>query len=646
MKLWRRLAAAMVVMIACASPLVVAEAPRAAAVQLNPDQAFVYTAYHDFLGRSPSAAEEAGALAYPLGTPAQRGVIVGSLSTSPEWISFTVNRLYQDTLGRDPDDAGLAYWTQILQSGQLTVAQVAASFYSSPEYFAGFGNSNLTTWVLDLYDKVLLRPGSSDMGGVNYWVATAQTSGRWAVAYAFYQSPESAHTRVRLLYQDLLRRVPEQGGWDYWAAQVTQSGDLVLASQLAMSDEYYANATANYSTANLLSSAVSVTTAGKATCAVAASKGYCWGLNGQGVAAVNTGSSPVETPRQLPLVGVTSVVTDASTTCAVAAGKGYCWGSDAFGQVGNGPALVGSPVYTPYQLPLTNVQQIAVGDRTVCAVANSKAYCWGHNDWGQANPYSSDTKITEPHDVGISNVTAVSTDVGTTCVVGATNVFCWGRNNMGQVGYDSGGAKVASPQLVSGVTGVSRVTVKDVRACASGGGSLYCWGSNSTGEVGNGLNTMTAAPYHLPLAGVTDFSLSNQHSCAVAGGKGYCWGNNFYGQVGNAHDNQVVRSPFQLPLSGVTQVVAGGQSTCAVASSVGYCWGENSAGNLGNGKASGHLTSPVALPLSGVASIGHDGSTACAVAAGNVYCWGRNDKRQVGVIDRFSSSTVLRPVRV
>jgi hypothetical protein len=217
---------------------------------LTPDQAYVASAYHDFLGRVPHGVEW-DAIENDLTTPETRGQFVGNLAMTPEWVTRTVQRLYTDTLGRDGDQAGVDYWVGKIRTKQLTVAQVAAFMYSSKEYFDGFGNGVVRTWVLDLYTKILLRSGASDPSGVDYWVKMTAKVGRKNVAYAFFQSNESRHTRVENLYETLLGRSPvgDQAGWDYWANVITTRGDLALASALAASDEYYARATVQYANA-------------------------------------------------------------------------------------------------------------------------------------------------------------------------------------------------------------------------------------------------------------------------------------------------------------------------------------------------------------------------------------------------------------
>lgn len=203
-------------------------------------EAFVIAAYQDFLHRAPSANELAQASNRPLATAADRSQVIAGLARSNEWITVTVNQLYIDTLGRVGDPSGVAYWVGKLQAGRMSVAQVAATFYSSPEYFGGFGKSSVEVWVRDLYQKVLHRNG--DDPGVKYWKSVVAAKGRSSVAYSIYQSPESRASRVTSLYVRLLGRNAEPSGLAYWANQVKTVGDLKLAEQLASSAEYSARA--------------------------------------------------------------------------------------------------------------------------------------------------------------------------------------------------------------------------------------------------------------------------------------------------------------------------------------------------------------------------------------------------------------------
>jgi hypothetical protein len=209
-------------------------------------QSFVTAAYEDYIGRAPTPDE----LAYGLlivgdaSSIEKRAQFTTALAQSDTYLGAVVNKLYLDTLGRTGDPGGVAYWTNELRSGRVTVAQTAGLFYASPEYFSGYGNNDLTTWVTDLYHKVLLR--NPDQGGLNYYVKLAQDTNRYTVAYPFYQSLESSNTRVKALYLHFLQRPADQGGLDYWANKIPALGDVALASNLTLSTEYLSKAATRY----------------------------------------------------------------------------------------------------------------------------------------------------------------------------------------------------------------------------------------------------------------------------------------------------------------------------------------------------------------------------------------------------------------
>ncbi len=127
-----------------------------------------------------------------------------------------------------------------LRSGRRTVAEVAAAFYASPEYYSGIGGGTDESWITDLYVKVLGR--SPDAGGLAYWVGQVEATGRTSVAHRIFQSPESARARVTALYEALLGRAPDASGLAFWSARVVREGDLALAVDLAASAEYASRA--------------------------------------------------------------------------------------------------------------------------------------------------------------------------------------------------------------------------------------------------------------------------------------------------------------------------------------------------------------------------------------------------------------------
>lgn len=203
-------------------------------------QAFVRTLYSDFLGRPASSAEVSSWTARLARHQLTRRDLATQLSRSNEWLALVITRFYRDTLNRAPDAAGLAGWTRAARSG-MPVAQIAAAFYASPEYFSNVGHGNNTTWVRDLYVKLLKR--APDAAGVAGWVRALQSGmPRSQVAFGFYQSPESLRVRVNQLYVDLLSR-PADASSASWVPFVKAQGDLVLAAALAASAEYFGKAT-------------------------------------------------------------------------------------------------------------------------------------------------------------------------------------------------------------------------------------------------------------------------------------------------------------------------------------------------------------------------------------------------------------------
>lgn len=207
-------------------------------------QAFVKASYQDFLSRQPASSELiAKSEALSKGTVSTSDYLT-SLSRSDEWLSAIVTKMYNDTLQREPDPIGLAGWVDALRTNQWTVAQVASFFYASDEYFNDHAHGSGSEWVTQLYEKLLNR--SPDPLGLAQWVLQTGQYGRSWVASNFYQSDESRMKRVQALYQKLLFRDPDPVGWAVWKVQVLSTGDLVLATQIAGSQEYWNKAHVRY----------------------------------------------------------------------------------------------------------------------------------------------------------------------------------------------------------------------------------------------------------------------------------------------------------------------------------------------------------------------------------------------------------------
>jgi acetyl esterase/lipase len=202
-------------------------------------RSFVRATHADFLERDATDAEVVQQAGW-LDAAGSKATLLARLTSSDEWLGAIVTRFYADTLGREPDADGLAYWVGALRSGRFTVAQVAASFYAAPEYRSGTDE----VWVADLYEAVLGRAATAEE--VAYWVGQVGVHSPSWVAVRLYGSLESRRDRVAALYEELLDRAPEADGLAFWAERIVTTGDLALARNLAASAEYRTRAIARY----------------------------------------------------------------------------------------------------------------------------------------------------------------------------------------------------------------------------------------------------------------------------------------------------------------------------------------------------------------------------------------------------------------
>ena len=83
-------------------------------------------------------------------------------------------RVYQAAFNRTPDNGGLKHWIGLMDGG-YTLAGVASGFIASAEFKTLYGpNPTNELFVSKLYDNVLHR--TPDEGGYNYWVGLLNTN--------------------------------------------------------------------------------------------------------------------------------------------------------------------------------------------------------------------------------------------------------------------------------------------------------------------------------------------------------------------------------------------------------------------------------------------------------------------------------------
>jgi hypothetical protein len=153
-----------------------------------------------------------------------------------------VDLIYQNVLGRPGDAGGVAYWRAQLDAG-VSRGTVMLNFSQSPEFIARTTTAAAQTAnegsIYRLYLSYFLRPPDAD--GAGYWTRqVANGVPLTAVSAAFSASPEfttrygslSNAEFVELVYANVLTRLPDSGGYDYWLGRLNAGlgrGDVMLA---------------------------------------------------------------------------------------------------------------------------------------------------------------------------------------------------------------------------------------------------------------------------------------------------------------------------------------------------------------------------------------------------------------------------------
>ncbi len=204
----------------------------------TPHQQFVSQAYLDLLQRP---VDQAG-LTYWSGlldsgqlTAQQVGA---GIEQSQEYHSLIVNQLHGEYLQRAADAFGLSSWDNFLAAGG-TEDQLRAALLGSAEYYALSGSSAVG-FVSMLCHDILQR--SADPVGAQSWInAIAGGASLSAVAGSIIRSVEGNALEVADLYFWLLHRAPDSGGLQIYTQDLAQgvTAEAIVAAMVG-SPEYVA----------------------------------------------------------------------------------------------------------------------------------------------------------------------------------------------------------------------------------------------------------------------------------------------------------------------------------------------------------------------------------------------------------------------
>ncbi len=120
------------------------------------------------------------------------GINPGATTPAPsqrEAVVAFATRLYTTCLGRDGEEEGIEYWTNLLVSGTVTGSDAARQFFFSDEFMNG--NHNNVEFINRLYKTFMGRDASLDE--IDYWVTAIYEGGsRETIFDDFAGSPEFA----------------------------------------------------------------------------------------------------------------------------------------------------------------------------------------------------------------------------------------------------------------------------------------------------------------------------------------------------------------------------------------------------------------------------------------------------------------------
>lgn len=152
---------------------------------------YVARQYQDLLGRQPSPAELDHDVAMLVNTPVDQ--FTNELAHRPARVAerHPVLRLYFAFFERSPDLGGANYWINKRKNG-ANLHQIASSFAGSSEFKNTYGNLSNAQFVTQIYLNVFDR--QPDPAGLSYWTKKLddKTASRGQVMVGFSESNEYA----------------------------------------------------------------------------------------------------------------------------------------------------------------------------------------------------------------------------------------------------------------------------------------------------------------------------------------------------------------------------------------------------------------------------------------------------------------------
>jgi len=189
--------------------------------------AYLTGLYRDLLHRPIDPVGQAG-WGQALDAGATFDAVAQDIVGSREYQGNLIDAYYVQYLDRHAETTGLNAWVDLMQNG-ANAAQIRAGILGSAEYFARTGGS-AAPYVTALYQDLLGR--TPDAGGFADWTGLLVRGTPAQISLGISNSAECRAVTISGLYQDFLDRAPDPVGlsnWDQLLANGVSQPQIVTA---------------------------------------------------------------------------------------------------------------------------------------------------------------------------------------------------------------------------------------------------------------------------------------------------------------------------------------------------------------------------------------------------------------------------------
>ncbi|MFK7999833.1 MAG: RCC1 domain-containing protein [Polyangiales bacterium] len=193
-----------------------------------------------------------------------------------------------------------------------------------------------------------------------------------------------------------------------------------------------------------------------------------------------------------------SVYAGRAHTCVRDGAELSCFGENLDAQLGSGERSDAQYSRTPVLSvgASETYRGFALGGGHSCVVRGDHGYCWGRNDSFQLGAAATEDEgptryVPAPFDVGVVDELALGARF--TCALAEGRVQCMGLGHRGQIG-DGGRRMRRTWTRVPNLRDASHVATGAEHACAVSRGSVRCWGSGRRGQLGDAHSEDRARP--------------------------------------------------------------------------------------------------------------------------------------------------------